>query len=75
MNVVGILLFIDIVIVPTPTMGRKCCVTNCNGNYDVSNKEKTFRLPHDDAEHKRWLAIIPRDNIPDSKGTVVCERH
>ena len=56
-------------------MGRKCCVTNCNGNYDDANKEKTFRLPRVEEERQRWLAIIPRSNIPKSKDTVVCERH
>ena len=29
-------------------MGRKCCVMNCNGNYDAENKESTFRLPADE---------------------------
>ena len=56
-------------------MGRKCCVMNCNGNYDSKNKEKTFRLPVDVSEKARWLSVIPRDNIPNSKHTVVCERH
>ena len=27
------------------TMGRKCCVTNCNGNYDNDSKKKVFCLP------------------------------
>ena len=48
---------------------------NCNGNYDSKNKEKTFRLPVDVSEKARWLSAIPKDNIPDSKHTVVCERH
>ena len=26
-------------------------------------------------ERKRWLSIIPRDNIPDTKNTVACEKH
>jgi hypothetical protein len=26
-------------------------------------------------ELQKWLAVIPRDNIPNSKHTVVCERH
>ena len=56
-------------------MGRKCCVMNCNGNYDADNKKSTFRLPADEGERARWLASIPRDNIPDSKNTVVCECH
>ena len=25
-------------------MGRNCCVTNCNGNYNNDLKEKVFRL-------------------------------
>ena len=56
-------------------MERKCCVTNCNGNYDDDNKERTFRLPSADNERQRWLVVIPRDSIPDKKDTVVCERH
>ena len=47
-------------------MGRKCCVMSCNGNY---------RLPVDVSEKARWLSAIPRDNIPDAKHTVACERH
>ena len=56
-------------------MGRKCCVTNRNGNYDSQAKEKTFRLPRDMDEREQWLKIIPRHNTPDTKNTVVCERH
>ena len=56
-------------------MGRKCCVTNCNGNYDSTSKEKTFCLPKDKDDREKWLKVIPRDNIADSKHTVVCERH
>ena len=46
-------------------MARKCCVTNCDGNYDKDKKEKTFRLPRKQEERERWLAVIPRDNILD----------
>ena len=56
-------------------MGRKCCVTNCDGNYDKDKKEKTFRLPRKQEERERWLAVIPRDNKPDKNDIVVCERH
>ena len=56
-------------------MGRKCCVTNCNGNYDSQAKEKIFRLPRDMDEREQWLKIIPRHNTPDTKNTVVCKRH
>ena len=34
-----------------------------------------FRLPAGKNERKRWLSVIPRDNNPDTKDTVVCERH
>ena len=56
-------------------MVRRCCVTNCNGNYNPENKVKTFRLPRNIEEKERWRKIIPRDNLPDNKNTVVCERH
>ena len=48
-------------------MGRKCCVTNCNDNYDSQAKEKTFRLPRDMDEREQWLKIIPRHSTPDTK--------
>ena len=56
-------------------MVTKCCIFNCNGNYNEENKEKVFRLPSEEIERKRRLAAIPRDNTPDSKDTIVCERH
>ena len=34
-----------------------------------------YRLPKDSEERERWLKSIPRDNIPQSKDTVVCEKH
>ena len=56
-------------------MVKRCCVFNCNGNYDDNNKVKVFRLPKDPKERKRWTDAIPRDNIPESHDTVICERH
>ena len=56
-------------------MGRKCCVTNRNGNYDNNSKEKVFHLSKNKEEREKWLKIIPRDNTPDSKNTVACETH
>ena len=44
-------------------MGRKCCVTNCNGNYDSKSKEKVFRLPADEDERARWQASISKDSM------------
>ena len=59
-------------------MGRKCCVTGCTGNYSTGNKETVFRLPHP-KKHKeqreQWIKAIPRDNIPDSSYTCICEKH
>ena len=34
-----------------------------------------YRLPKDSEERERWFKSIPRDNIPQSKDTVVCEKH
>lgn len=56
-------------------MVKKCCVTKCNGNYTKKQKVKTFRLPQNEQQKKLWLSIIPRDNIPNHKDTVICERH
>ena len=56
-------------------MACRCCVTNCNRNYNANNKVKTVRLLRDPDVRNRWRAIIPRDNIPNKKSTVVCERH
>ena len=47
-----------------PTMVRKCCVTNCNGNYDNDSKEKDFPPPKNKQERKKWLKTISRDNTP-----------
>ena len=56
-------------------MPNKCCVYDCNGNYNNANKEKVFRLPRDPTERERWIKMIPRDDIPDNSNTVICERH
>ena len=56
-------------------MERKCCVVNCKEDYNKQTKVKVFRLPGNLGQRKRWLTIIPRDNIPDTKNTVVCEKH
>ena len=54
-------------------MVRRCCVTNCNGNYNHQNRVKTFRLPRNIEELKRWIAIIPGDNIPDTNKLLVSD--
>ena len=53
-------------------MVKRCCVFNCNGNYDDNNKVKVFQLPKDPKERKRWTDAILRDNIPESHDTVIC---
>ena len=40
-------------------MGRKCCVTGCNGNYDKQNVVSTFR--RDPGVKKSWLKATPRE--------------
>ena len=32
-------------------------------------------MPRNLEERERWLTIIPRDNTPDLKNLVVCEKH
>lgn len=56
-------------------MGRKCCVTACRSGYESGDKTAMYRLPKDSEERERWLKAIPRDNIPQGKDTVVCEKH
>lgn len=50
-------------------------MTNCRSNYDPGDKVTVFRLPKETTERERWKQAIPRDNIPDSTDTVVCEKH
>ena len=56
-------------------MGKKCCVTNCGGNYKSKSKEKVFRLLVNENKSKRWLSVIPRENALSTKNTIVFERH
>ena len=74
-NIIPIRLVSRLIFSKGKTMGRKCCVTNCRGNYESNSKEKVFRLPADENERKRWQSIIPKDNTPDTKDAIVCERH
>ena len=55
-------------------MVLKCHVTNCTSNYNAENKIKTFSLPKNPEERMRWITIIPRENIPNSK-TLLFLRH
>ena len=44
-------------------MPNKCCVVNCNGNYNKQNKEKVFRLPRDKEERERWKKKLFQETI------------
>ena len=56
-------------------MVKRCCVTKCRGNYDEEKRVKVFRFPRDQSERQSWVQAIPRENIPNSRDTVVCTRH
>ena len=57
-------------------MPRKCSVVGCRSNYPKTGEYVTvYRLPTDQAEKQRWLSAIPRDNMPTSNDTVVCNKH
>ena len=51
---------------------------NCRGNYNPLSKCRVFKLPRDDPERQKWLAVIPpRKNfdIANAKSFFVCEKH
>ena len=57
------------------SMPLKCCVTGCTSNYATGDPTAVYRLPNDQVERSRWISAIPRENIPDTKYTVVCANH
>ena len=54
---------------------EECCVANSKRNSEWQTKVKVYRLPRNLEERERWLTIIPGDNIPDTKNTVLREKH
>ena len=60
-------------------MPRKCCVPNCDGNYDSTKQlVPVYRFPNEKTfpgERKRWIRAIPRANLEITKQTVVCRAH
>ena len=38
-------------------MGRKACVTNCNGNYENDLKKKGFMLPQNEEKKRKVVEI------------------
>ena len=54
-------------------MDHKCCVTNGNGNYDKSNREKHLDCLKNKMKNKDgWLLFLGK--IYQMKDIVVCER-
>ena len=57
-------------------MPLKCCVPQCNSNYDSTDtKVSVFRFPKDEENCKRWIKAIPRANLKVTNYTVVCKKH
>ena len=59
-------------------MPNKCGIVNCRGNYDPFSKCRVFKLPSDDPERQKRLAMIPprKDfDIANAKSFFVCEKH
>ena len=60
-------------------MPNKCSVVNCNGNYNIANKCRVFRLPKDQSERQSqsWInQIPPRENYTIQQDKYfICERH
>ena len=59
-------------------MPRKCCVFDCNTNYDSkrnTQKLSVYRLPSDENEREAWIRAVPNANLTVSKNTVICELH
>ena len=52
---------------------EECCVANSERNSEWQTKVKVYRLPRNLEERERWLTIIPKDHIPDTKNTVLRE--
>ena len=58
-------------------MVNKCGVVNCKGNYNAINKCRVFKIPKNEEERKKWLAVLPsRENFSiDPEKFFVCEKH
>ena len=40
-------------------MPNKCGVVNCKGNDNEANKCRVFKIPKDELERQKWLAVLP----------------
>ena len=58
-------------------MPRKCCVGDCNSNYDTEEETVTTHgFPPDPDEQQRWIDALPNiltERI--TKNTAVCIKH
>ena len=65
----------DIIIKQITKQWLENAVINCQEDYTTDNQVKAFWLPKDLKERKLWFSVIPRDNMPYYKDTMVCEEH
>ena len=58
-------------------MPNRCGVFNCRGNYDEANKCRMFRLPKEEGEQQKLLAMLPpcKNFSPDPGKFHICEKH
>lgn len=58
-------------------MPNKCGVVNCKGNYNAANKCRVFKIPKNEEDRQKWLAVLPpRENfVVDPDRFFVCEKH
>ena len=57
-------------------MPKMCSVTGCKSNYrSQGGYTKVYKLPPKGEQRDLWIHNIPRENLPQSNETVVCEHH
>lgn len=57
-------------------MVKKCCVPNCNSNYDSTDCYITvFKFPNDPKRLADWISKIPRADLVVNGNTRICEKH
>jgi hypothetical protein len=60
-------------------MPNKCCLLDCNSNYDSYLKHNpivsVYGFPSNPQRLSKWLKLIPRKNFNIKVSTVVCIKH
>ena len=57
-------------------MPFKCCVFNCDSNYDsTSGKVTVFRFPDNADERERWINSLPNDGFQFTVSKRICSKH